>query len=244
MNRIAALLQSSIGRKLVMAATGVLLLAFLIVHLLGNLYVFQGREPLNSYAAWLKDNPLIWPARARIGLLGLFGLHIWVGISLARENRAARPVGYRRGLAHPSSTWTSRSMAVTGTLVLAFLVFHLAHFTWGWILPDAHALRDTEGRHDVYGMVLAGLRTPWIAAIYLFSMAILAVHLSHAGQSFLQTLGIRYEHGNRIVRGLGYGLVLIVIVGNLLLPTLVFIGVGSGSDGVDAVARAALETSP
>ena len=228
MNRIAALLRSSIGRKLTMATSGVLLLGFLIVHLLGNLYVFQGREPLNDYAAWLKDNPLLWPAR--IGLLATFAIHVWVGIALARENRAARPIGYRQGLALPASTWASRSMIWTGLLVLAFVVFHLAHFTWGWVAPEAHAQVDTQGRHDVYGMVVAAFSTRWVAAVYVLAMGVLAVHLTHAGQSFLQTLGVRYEHGNGLVKALGYGLVAVIAVGNLALPTLVYLGVGAGPD--------------
>ncbi len=242
MNRIAALLQSSIGRKLIMAVTGLLLLGFLVVHLLGNLYVFQGPEPLNAYAAWLKDNPLLWPAR--LGLLATFCVHIWVGISLARENRAARPVRYRDGLTLPASTWASRSMIFTGLLVFAFVILHLAHFTWGWILPEAYAQVDTQGRHDVYGMVVAGFATPWIAGLYVSAMGILAVHLTHAGQSFLQTLGVRYEHGNQLVKAFGYGLVAAIAVGNLLLPTLVFLGVGSSPEVGSAVARAATSATP
>ncbi len=242
MNRIVALLQSSIGRKLIMAVSGLLLLGFLVVHLLGNLYVFQGREPLNAYAVWLKENPLLWPAR--LGLLATFGVHVWIGISLARENRAARPVGYRNGLVLPASTWASRSMIFTGLLVFAFLIFHLAHFTWGWILPEAHAQVDAQGRHDVYGMVVAAFASPWIAGLYVFAMGILAIHLSHAGQSFLQTLGVRYEHGNQLVKALGYGLVAAIAVGNLLLPTLVFLGVGASPEAGSAVAQAATSTTP
>ncbi len=242
MNRISALLQSSIGRKVIMAVSGLLLLGFLVVHLLGNLYVFQGREPLNAYAAWLKDNPLLWPAR--FGLLAIFALHVWIGINLARENRAARPVTYRNGLALPASTWASRSMVFTGLLVLAFVLFHLAHFTWGWILPEAHAQVDARGRHDVYGMVVVACANPWIAGLYAFAMGILAIHLTHAGQSFLQTLGVRYEHGNQLVKALGYGLVVAIAVGNLLLPTLVFLGVGAGPDASSALVHATTSATP
>ena len=234
MNRVRALLLSSIGRKVVMAVTGLLLLGFLVVHLIGNLYVFEGREPLNGYAAWLKSNPLLWPAR--FALLAAFALHVWIGVSLARANRAARPVAYRRKLVEPAATRVSRSMVVTGLLVLAFVIFHLAHFTWGWILPEAHAMVDAQGRHDVYGMVRAGLGTPWIAAAYVVAMAVLALHLAHAGQSLLQTLGVRFEPSNRLVRGAAFAVVALLAAGNLALPALVFLGVGD----VDASAVAQL----
>lgn len=222
MRRILALLRTSVGRKVLMAVTGLLLIGFLLAHLFGNLYVFQGREALNAYAAWLKANPILWPAR--IGLAAVFALHVWLGISLARENRAARPRRYRNGLDQPARTLASRSMALTGLVVLAFVVYHLAHFTFGAVLPEAHAQVDAQGRHDVYAMVVAGFRNPWIVASYLAAMTLLGVHLAHAGQSFLQTLGVRYEYGNQLVKNLGLGLVAAITLGNLALPALVFLG--------------------
>ena len=96
-----------------------------------------------------------------------------LGISLARDNRSARPRRYRNGLAQPLSTVTSRSMALTGLVVLAFVAYHLAHFTFGAVLPEAHALVDAQGRHDVYGMVVAGFRNPWIAGSYVLVAAVI-----------------------------------------------------------------------
>lgn len=222
MSRLLSLLRSSIGRKLLMAVSGLGLIGFLVVHLIGNLYVFEGREALNAYAAWLKTNPLIWPAR--IGLLGAFGLHVWLGISLARENRAARPVRYANGLVQPPHTLVARSMALSGAVVLAFVVYHLAHFTFGAVQPGAHALLDARGRHDVYGMVVAGFRNPWILASYILAILLLGAHLAHAAQSALQTLGVRYEHGNRIVPIAALGLVAAITFGNLAVPVLVYLG--------------------
>lgn len=241
MNRALALLRTSIGRKLLMALTGLGLVAFLIVHMVGNLYVLQGREALNAYAVWLKTHPLIWPAR--LGLLAVFALHVWLGISLALENRAARPVGYRR-LDHPADTYASRSMIWTGLVALAFLIYHLAHFTFGLVLPEAYAQVDAQGRHDVYGMVVAGFRDPWILGIYVVAMLLLAVHLVHAGESFLQTLGIRYEHGNALVRGIGFALVAVIIVGNLSLPVLVFLGMAGSPEIAAPVAALAHGGAP
>ncbi len=237
MRRILGLLRTSVGRKVLMAVTGFLLIGFLLVHLFGNLYVFQGREALNAYAAWLQANPILWPAR--IGLAAIFGLHVWLGISLARDNRSARPHRYRNGLAQPLSTATSRSMALTGLVVLAFVAYHLAHFTFGAVLPEAHALVDAQGRHDVYGMVVAGFRNPWIAGSYVLAVALLGVHLAHAGQSFLQTLGVRYEYANRLVKNLGLGLIAAITVGNLALPVLVFLGFAGPSEATSLAAAGA-----
>lgn len=219
-----------------MAVTGLLLIGFLLAHLFGNLYVFQGQEALNAYAAWLQANPILWPAR--IGLAATFGLHVWLGLSLAWDNRSARPHRYRDGLRQPFSTVTSRSMALTGLVVLAFVVFHLAHFTFGVVLPEAHAPVDAKGRHDVYGMVVAGFRNPWITGSYVVAMVLLGIHLAHAGQSFLQTLGVRYEYANRLVKNLGLGLVAAITVGNLALPVLVFLGF-AGSEATSLAAAVA-----
>lgn len=235
MKRILALLRTSVGRKVLMAVTGFLLIGFLLAHLFGNLYVFQGREALNAYAAWLQANPILWPAR--IGLAATFGLHVWLGLSLAWDNRSARPQRYRDGLRQPFSTVPSRSMALTGLMVLAFVVFHLAHFTFGAVLPEAHAMLDAKGRHDVYGMVVAGFRNPWITGSYIVAMTLLGIHLAHAGQSFLQTLGVRYEYANRLVKNVGLGVVAAITVGNLALPVLVFLGF-AGSSATTSLATA------
>jgi succinate dehydrogenase / fumarate reductase cytochrome b subunit len=208
-----------------MAVTGLGLIGFLAAHLLGNLYVFQGREALNAYAAWLKDNPLLWPAR--IGLLGSFVLHTWLGISLARENRRARPERYAAGLREPLRVrLLSRRMALTGLVILAFVVFHLLHFTLGEVAidPAIHARKDDFGRHDVYGMVVASFRNPWIVGSYVIAMGLLGLHLAHAGQSFLQTLGIRYAYANLLLKRAGLSLVTAIVLGNVTVPVLVYLG--------------------
>lgn len=225
MARLLALLRSSLGRKILMAVTGFALIGFLLVHLLGNLYVFQGREALNAYAAWLKDNPLLWPAR--IGLLVFFGLHTWLGISLASENRGARPRRYASALREPLRVrLLSRRMALSGLVILSFIVFHLLHFTLGEVAIDAerYAARDGFGRHDVYGMVVASFQNPWIVGSYVIAMVLLGLHLAHAGQSFLQTLGIRYEYANTLLKRGGLALVAVIVVGNVSLPVLVYLG--------------------
>lgn len=236
MRRILALLRTSVGRKILMAVTGVLMIGFLLVHMIGNLYVLQGREALNEYAAWLQANPLLWPAR--IGLLAIFTIHVWLGVALARENRAARPQRYRNGLDQPASTVPSRSMLLSGMVVLAFVLFHLAHFTFGVIEPQAHALVDAQGRHDVYGMVVTSFANPWIAGTYVAAMLLLGLHLAHAGQSFLQTLGFHDAYGSRLAKNGGLALVALITLGNLVLPTVVWLGYAGEAQAIAAMAQA------
>jgi succinate dehydrogenase / fumarate reductase cytochrome b subunit len=146
MNRLVRLFGSSIGRKIVAATTGALLIAFLLGHMYGNMKVFQGPEALNAYAAWLQGHPLLWAFRA--GLLTLFGAHVYLTLTLARDNRAARPVGYRRYRPRASSFF-SRYMVLTGLVVLLFVVYHLVHFTFGVIDADHTRLFDAQQRLDV-----------------------------------------------------------------------------------------------
>lgn len=229
MNRATALFRSSLGRKILMAITGLGLIVFLLVHMVGNLYVLQGRDALNGYALWLKENPLLWPAR--LGLLAFFGLHTWLGISLARANRKARPTDYAAGPRQPFRVrLISRRMALSGLVILAFVVFHLLHFTLGAVANESYEIQDALGRHDVYGMVVANFRNPWIVGSYVLAMLLLGLHLAHAGQSFLQTLGIRYAYANLVLKRLGLALISVIVIGNVSLPILVYAGFeGSGS---------------
>src|SRR5262249_10850949 len=150
--------RSSLGKKYVMAITGFGLWLFVIVHLLGNLQIFLGPGKINAYGALLKATPaLLWSAR--IGLLFIATLHIVAAVPLALSNRRARPVGYE--FKKPvASTFANRTMLVSGLIVLAFIVFHLAQFTFGWVDPQYLRLEDAEGRHDVYQMMVTGFSNP------------------------------------------------------------------------------------
>ena len=145
-------------------------------------------------------------------------------------NRAARPVPYRRSRGLRASTLPSRSMAFTGLVVLAFIVYHLLHFSVGAVSPQVHALVDAKGRHDVYGMVLASFQNPWIVASYVIAMILLGLHLVHAAQSLVQTLGIRYAYGNRTLKSVALSVVAAVTIGNLALPLLVCWGIVGPAD--------------
>jgi succinate dehydrogenase / fumarate reductase cytochrome b subunit len=219
MTRLVRLLSASIGRKLVTAGTGVILLVYLCVHMYGNMKVFQGPEALNSYAAWLKGHPLLWVFR--VGLLAVFVLHILTTLTLARGNRAARPVGYQRYRLHSSST-ASRSMLWTGVVILMFVIYHLLHFTFGRIDPSNMHLTDAQGRLDVYSMLVLSFRNPWISGSYVAAMVLLGIHLWHGAVSAFQTLGIHHESYNALLRAACMVLVGALVLGNCSIPILIY----------------------
>ena len=182
---------SSIGAKSIMAVTGLLLYGFLIAHLSGNLLIYQGPDATNAYAVNLRQLPfgLLWIAR--IGLIVIFAAHILTGIRLTLQNRRARPNAY----AHSSTikaTVASRSMIDTGMLVLVFLVYHLAHFTWHMFYFDESFVLP-GGPIDVYRMVVTSFQNVWIAGSYIVAMILVGLHLSHGIASFFQTLGFHHS---------------------------------------------------
>lgn len=215
--------RTSIGGKVTMAVTGLLLFLFVLGHLLGNLQLLQGADAINAYAHWLKGHPLLlWPAR--LGLLAVFALHVATGVRLARENRMARPVPYTRK-GYRQADLASRSMVWTGLTVLAFVVYHLLHFTMGITNPDHFARVDALGRHDVYGMVVAGFATPGIALVYVAANVILFLHLAHGARSLVQTLGLDRLAASRPVRAGCWLLAGVLAGGNVLLALSVLTGV-------------------
>src|SRR5512139_1230485 len=170
MGWIRSFYRSTIGKKIVMALTGIVGVGFVTGHMLGNLLVFQGPEAMNAYAGFLKSNmKLLWGVR--LVLLGAVGLHVHAAWSLSRLAQAARPAGYDRQVLQVS-TLSARTLRIGGVILLVFLVFHLLHFTVGTVHP---AFSPT----DVYGNVMIGLAVPAVAAFYLVAMASLALHLHH-----------------------------------------------------------------
>ena len=196
MNLLQQLWRSSLGKKYAMALTGLALFGFVIGHLLGNLQVFGSPDLINSYAHFLKSKPgLLWGAR--LGLLACVGIHILAAVQLTLANRAARPVAYAGGSAY-GSTWASRYMVVSGFVILAFVIYHLLHFTA--LQPgingvgDFSKLKTTLGGEtvpDVYAMMILGFQVPWVALFYLVAQALLFVHLGHGLASHFQSLGLR-----------------------------------------------------
>lgn len=182
---------SSLGKKIVVAITGVILIGFVIGHLLGNLTFFFGPDAINTYAMKLHAlGPLLWVAR--IGLLVAVGLHIFFTMLLWKENHAATPQKYAVN-APMKRTVFARTMRLSGLIILAFVLFHLAHFTLWLIDPSYAQLKTTlhgQEVHDVYTMVILGFLNPFVSGFYLLSLALLTFHLSHGIASLFQTLGL------------------------------------------------------
>lgn len=182
------LFQSTIGKKIIMALTGVLLFGFVIVHMLGNWQVFSGAEALNDYAHLIQSKAIVlWGFR--LALLGIVGLHLWAAITLTLANRAAAPEKYAESKAL-GTTWASRSMTLSGVIVLGFIIFHILHFTVRSIpgSPDYFQLNE-KGHHDVYAMVVHAFQNPILVGIYVIGVGLLSLHLSHGLQSMFRSLG-------------------------------------------------------
>jgi succinate dehydrogenase / fumarate reductase cytochrome b subunit len=228
MNLLLRPVSSSIGRKYVMAVTGFLLLVFVFAHMAGNLIIYAGRDALNSYAAGLQSNlALLWAVR--LGLLITFVVHLSVGYMLTKQNEAARPTGYVVDRAIVSS-WFSRHMMSTGLLVLAFVIYHLAHFTLGVVhdVPGTdrslRALTDGKGRHDVYGMVVIGFRILPVTLSYLAAQVFLYMHLHHGASSWFQSIGWNHPRYNGYFRAFGPVFAAVIFIGNCSIPLAVYFG--------------------
>ena len=211
MTWLARYLKSSIGAKHVMAVTGLLMLLFAIVHMLGHLQVFGGAAMYDAYARFLQELwEVKWPVRA--GLLGLLTVHVLLALMLVARNRAARPTSY--AMYRPAvSSKIGRTMAVSGLVVLAFLIFHIWHFT-----IDGHA---HWGAHT-YAMYVHAFQQPAFYLAYLVGIALLAAHLGHGASSWLQSLGLR--NPKYPTDKLGPIVSALLFVGYMLPPTAVLIG--------------------
>jgi succinate dehydrogenase / fumarate reductase, cytochrome b subunit len=221
MSWFARYIRSSIGAKHVMAVTGLLLLLFAIVHMVGHLQMFGGPDLYNKYADFLQNLwEVKWPVRAI--LLGLLIVHIVVAIGLVAKNRAARPVDYVMYKPATSSI-VGRTMAWTGLALFAFLAFHILHFTIGEVQPKYFHTLDAKGRYDAYTMFVRGFQNPAIYGVYFAGMALLAMHLGHGAVSWLQSLGLR--HPKYPYDKLGLPISALLFVGYMVPPTAVLAGV-------------------
>jgi succinate dehydrogenase / fumarate reductase cytochrome b subunit len=211
------ILGSSIGRKFVMAASGIALLGFLFVHLAGNLLIYSGEggKAFDDYARHLEENPLLVPAE--IALFVLFAVHIFMALRVTGENRAARRQGYAVRSSMGERTIASSSMIVTGIVVLIFLIVHLADFRIGKL----SAANESVG---LAAMVKRRLREPLGAAVYLIGVAALGVHLRHAFRSGLQTLGVNHPRLNPLLVRLGWAIAIILGLGFASFPIFFFTG--------------------
>lgn len=223
-NAIVAWLFSSIGKKLVVSITGAALALFAIGHLAGNMTFFVGEDAINAYAVKLHSlGPILWVAR--IGLLVMVGLHIYFTMLLWKENSTARPSKYEFKN-RVQSTIFARTMRLSGLIIFAFVIFHLAHFTWRFVDPAYSQMLTPDGHLNVFKMLVVGFSSPLISGFYIISLGLLAFHLSHGLGSLFQTLGITnrklrplFEVGGRVI---AWGL----FIGFSAIPVSVLLGYG------------------
>jgi len=232
MKPLALIFSSSLGRKYLMALSGIVLVLFVLGHMAGNLLFFAGPEALNRYAYQLHSMPeLLWVAR--IGLLVAVIVHIWAATMLTLENRRARPAHYAVKV-NKDASFASRTMRWTGYILLVFIIFHLLHYTTMTVDSSYRDLTTTlpgvEGPvHDVYTMLVKGFEVWWLSAFYVFSVGLLCLHLAHGVSSLFQSLGLRNERWRYGLNkfALVYGWV--IFLGFASIPVAVMLGVGSGS---------------
>jgi len=204
-----------------MAVTGLLLLLFAIVHMVGHLQMFGGPDMYNTYANFLQNLwEVKWPVRA--GLLALIVVHGVVAVGLVSKNRRARPVGYAKYKPVMSSPF-ARAMVWTGLVLFAFLAFHILHFTVGLVQPETFHLQDAKHRIDAYTMFVRGFQQPWVYGIYFAGMLLLALHLGHGAASWVQSLG--WRHPKYPAEKLGVPIAVFLFVGYMVPPTAVLAGV-------------------
>jgi succinate dehydrogenase / fumarate reductase cytochrome b subunit len=215
--RLGLFWNSSVGKKVIMAVTGLIMVAYLITHVLANLLVFQGPSKINAYSAFLHGTGgALWAAR--VVLLAALIFHVIAAVQLAARRQTARPVGYAAGRDPQVSTLASRTIRWGGALILAFLVYHILHFTTGTAHPSF-----VEG--DPYHNVTTGFRNPVVVVVYLIAMAAVGLHLYHGVWSSGRSLGMSPPSPNPLRRTIAMVLAVLVWLGFTVIPLAVYAGV-------------------
>ena len=241
MNPVCSLFRASIGKKFVMAVTGAVLIGFVTGHLVGNLQIFGPPDKINGYAHFLQSlGPALWAVR--IGLLLCVVLHVGIAVQLTIENHQARPQKY--DFNHTiRATLSSRTLRWTGGVVLAFIVYHIAQFTVGWVetgefkanLPgytmtgDFHLLgfpivAKGQEVHDVYSMVFLGFAHPCVSLFYIVAVGMLSFHMVHGAESMFQTLGWKSGWWAGLLKKIVVLYCVLYFLGNLAIPGAILTG--------------------
>jgi succinate dehydrogenase / fumarate reductase cytochrome b subunit len=206
---------TSVGKKMVMALTGIVIFGYVFGHMLGNLQLYAGPATLNAYAAFLHSHPgLLWTVR--VVLILSFALHMLAAYQLWRQSRRARPTPYRTQ-SFQATDYAARTMIVGGPIIALFVIYHLAHLTTG----HAHGSFQ-EG--DVYANVVAGFQVWWASAAYMVAMLFVGLHLYHGVWSMLQTLGAEHSKYNAWRRYAAVAFALVITGANLSFPVAVLSG--------------------
>lgn len=222
MSWILSFYRSSIGKKAVMAVTGVFLFGWILAHMLGNLKVYLGPEHYNAYARFLitmgapllPNKTLLWIVR--VLLIIAVVLHIDSATRLTLMNKAARPVGYQQRR-YPAATYAARTMRWGGVIILLFVIYHLLHFTFGTVHPNFI-------EHDVYHNFVTGFRVPWVSAVYIIANLALGLHLYHGLWSMFNSLGFNHPKLEPWKRVFATAFALVITLGNVSFPIAVLMG--------------------
>lgn len=215
--------RSAIGKKMVMALTGIVLFGWITAHMLGNMKLYLGAQHMNEYATWLRtmgapavpSTGLLW--LSRLVLIVAISFHIHSTIALTLMNRKARPVGYS-SRDYVEASFASRTMRWGGLLIILFVIYHLLHLTFGTLHPNF-----VEG--DPYRNVVSGLQVVWVAAFYIVAQIALAFHLYHGLWSMFQSLGWNHPRFNSWRRNFATAFALIVTLGNISFPVAILLGI-------------------
>jgi succinate dehydrogenase / fumarate reductase, cytochrome b subunit len=219
-------LNTSIGRKIVMAVTGACMVLFTIIHLLGNSSIFVGPSGINSYAEHLHSMPLPIIMAFRAVMLCLFLVHVLYGIQLTLENSEGRPSAYAVK-ANRKATFASENMIWTGLLLFVFIVYHLLHFTLR-VTPGLKLVNDATGHFDVFAMVASSFSTFAGAGLYAAAMVVLFLHLYHGIQSFFQTIGQANDSTLPTIMTAGRFVALVLFLGFASIPLSILFGIIKG----------------
>lgn len=227
MRRVLTLYESSVGKKVVMALTGLFVVGWLAGHVTGNLKFFlganaQGVPEIDHYAAWLREmgSPVLprgvglWTVR--VLLAGAILLHILSAVSLYRQSHAARPGRYKKEESI-SFSYASRTMRWGGVIILLYIIYHLLHMTFGSLHPDFVV-------GEVYNNLVIGFQSPWVVGAYVIANLALGLHLYHGLWSLTQTLGLSHPRYNHVRRPLAGGIAFLIVGGFLTVPIAIFVG--------------------
>lgn len=215
-----AFYRTAVGKKWVMAITGIVMMGFVFAHMAGNLHLFQGEEELNHYGASLRTigggllprEFALWGLR--LILLLALAIHLHATWTLTQMNRRSRPVRYQAGRNYQAANFASRFMRWSGVFLLVYIIYHLLDLTIGWVNPDYQ-------RDEPYHNLIASLQNPFVAAFYIVAMLFLGIHLYHGAWSFFQSLGINNPRINAARRTFGTAFAAIVTLGFMIVPIVI-----------------------
>ncbi|MFV9503178.1 MAG: succinate dehydrogenase cytochrome b subunit [Oscillochloridaceae bacterium umkhey_bin13] len=237
MTGVLTLYRTSVGKKVIMALTGFILVGFVVFHMYGNTKMYLGPDEFNKYAAGLRTlgsplfgyEHLLWIAR--LVLLGAVVLHIWSATMLTMQSRktvAAYGVSgtKRYGEQKRQTSYAAYTMRFGGLLLLVFIIFHILHLTFGVVgYADGQFLHPHDGKYEAYHNVVVGFQNPLISGFYVFAMLFLGLHLFHGVWSMFQTLGLNNVKYDGLLRGLAILIAAVVVIGNISFPVAVMLGI-------------------